>query len=369
MPNIKKYQRIADGLAARLARGDYLCGAKLPPERRLARDFDVTVCTVRRALDSLEASGLISREQGRGTYVLRQAPGKAETPRCLALVLADHPRHPYYDETLRVLERLTTKRQWHLVFAILHMEEACLGKLPLALHRGAAAGVFLDGVVQDHHVALLKAHAVPTVVVGSHLLRQSCVRVRADVEQAGYLFTCRLLESTPGPVVFITEPFRLEQSHEVLAGYRRACREHRRREWILPVTDDPEQEEENTAVLKWSLKPIPAPYGVLLNAGVGAVLQRVLKGERQWKGRVHVLCYGRPGPLYGDDHCPIITHRLEQVPLLDTAMEVMEQLLAGNMTDGTVWLVPEWQPGYSGAPLDGRLIWRRSPALSVVPPA
>lgn len=368
MTRAKKYQVIANELTARLARGDYPCGKKLPPERRLAGEFGVTVLTLRQALDQLETNGLISREQGRGTYVLRQAPGKAEPPRCLAFVLVDRPRLAYHDETLRVLERLTVKRQWHLVFAILRLEETCLGKLPLALRRGAAAGIFLDGAVQDHHVALFKAHAVPTVVVGSHPLHLPCVHVRFDLEQAGYLFTRQLFAATAGPVVFITDPFRLEQNHELLAGYRQACRERRIPEWVIPVLSAPEREAETRDVLKRCLKTVAGPYGILLTEEIGAILQRLLKGNRRSKTPVPVLCFGNPGPLHGDGYPPVIIHRLEQVPLLDAAMDAMEQMRTGEVPDGTTWITPEWQPGFSGAPLDGRLIWRRDggPSKTVV---
>ncbi|MGH7142625.1 MAG: GntR family transcriptional regulator [Planctomycetota bacterium] len=44
-------------------------GARLPEERELARQFQVSRGTVRRALAALEAAGLVLRQQGRGTYV------------------------------------------------------------------------------------------------------------------------------------------------------------------------------------------------------------------------------------------------------------------------------------------------------------
>lgn len=44
-------------------------GCRLPEERELARQFKVSRGTVRRALSALETTGLLIRQQGRGTYV------------------------------------------------------------------------------------------------------------------------------------------------------------------------------------------------------------------------------------------------------------------------------------------------------------
>lgn len=43
--------------------------SKLPPERELAVEFDVSRLTVRRALDLMEQDGLVYRVQGAGTFV------------------------------------------------------------------------------------------------------------------------------------------------------------------------------------------------------------------------------------------------------------------------------------------------------------
>ncbi len=53
-----------DLLEGRLGPGD-----RLPSERDLATEFDVSRLTVRRALDRLEHDGLVYRVQGAGTFV------------------------------------------------------------------------------------------------------------------------------------------------------------------------------------------------------------------------------------------------------------------------------------------------------------
>jgi len=63
------YLRIRDALVERVSSGEWKPGATLPNEGQLARAFGVSVGTVRKALDCMEADRLLSRRQGRGTFV------------------------------------------------------------------------------------------------------------------------------------------------------------------------------------------------------------------------------------------------------------------------------------------------------------
>lgn len=67
-------------LQQKIARGQYPVGAKLPSEQELMNTYRVSRATVRKTLELLESEGLISREQGRGTFVksplvVRRLPG------------------------------------------------------------------------------------------------------------------------------------------------------------------------------------------------------------------------------------------------------------------------------------------------------
>jgi GntR family transcriptional regulator len=65
------YSLVASRAEGLIVSGSWQEGARLPPERQLCRDFEVSRSTLRQALDELEARGLVSRHQGRGTFVTR----------------------------------------------------------------------------------------------------------------------------------------------------------------------------------------------------------------------------------------------------------------------------------------------------------
>jgi GntR family transcriptional regulator len=66
--------QLAEGIRARVESGALGRGARLPSVRSLATEVGVNVNTVRAAYSRLETEGVISGEQGRGTFV-SDSPG------------------------------------------------------------------------------------------------------------------------------------------------------------------------------------------------------------------------------------------------------------------------------------------------------
>ena len=73
----KLYQRVANTIALAIQQGQYAPGSRLPSERELAEDFNVSRPTVREAMIALEIRGLVEARHGSGLYVLTQP---AEAP-------------------------------------------------------------------------------------------------------------------------------------------------------------------------------------------------------------------------------------------------------------------------------------------------
>jgi GntR family transcriptional regulator len=70
------YERIAESLRHRLLADEWENGQRLPTEKELCREFDVSQITVRRALQILEQERLVERRQGSGTFATSTAMRK-----------------------------------------------------------------------------------------------------------------------------------------------------------------------------------------------------------------------------------------------------------------------------------------------------
>ncbi|PZU09750.1 FadR/GntR family transcriptional regulator [Sphingomonas sp.] len=71
---VRIYARVSGDLAARIARGEFAIGARLPAERDLAQAYGVSRPTIREAVIALEVDGLVEVRQGSGVYVTARQP-------------------------------------------------------------------------------------------------------------------------------------------------------------------------------------------------------------------------------------------------------------------------------------------------------
>lgn len=67
-----KYIAISRAIASAIVERELVAGESLPSQKDLAESFGVTVMTVRQAIQVLTEQGLLSAEQGKGTYVSGQ---------------------------------------------------------------------------------------------------------------------------------------------------------------------------------------------------------------------------------------------------------------------------------------------------------
>lgn len=63
-------QAVANSIYARILKGQYPFGSRLPPERRIGEEFHVSRTIVRKSFDLLETYNFVSRPRGHSRYVV-----------------------------------------------------------------------------------------------------------------------------------------------------------------------------------------------------------------------------------------------------------------------------------------------------------
>lgn len=63
------YRQIKDDIRRRILSGKWPHGSRIPSEKVLSDEYEMSLITVRKALDELRQEGYLERKQGKGTYV------------------------------------------------------------------------------------------------------------------------------------------------------------------------------------------------------------------------------------------------------------------------------------------------------------
>lgn len=180
--------RVYDALRARIRQGELVPGDKLPPHGQLAVEYGVAPLTMRQVLARLDAEGLVSRQQGRGTFVRPQAPP--------AVLIVDDDA-----ATRALLEEYVTRAGCHPIPVASPAEGlACLAQDPLI------ALVFSDVRMPDKETGLDFIRAVRRRWPALPL-----------VTLTGYPDDLAGLHGTPEcPVLILAKPFWPHQFEETL---------------------------------------------------------------------------------------------------------------------------------------------------------
>ena len=111
------YLQIIDRIETQIASGELKPGDQLPTVRQLAADLRVNFNTVARAYRLLDEAGLISTQQGRGTYVLEKIQAErveglhhAAVEAFVRSFLADAARQGFGPDDVEEISRRMIKR-------------------------------------------------------------------------------------------------------------------------------------------------------------------------------------------------------------------------------------------------------------------
>ena len=172
---VRAADAIMDQVERLILEGKVRPGQKLPSERALAEEFDVSRPTVREAIQKLEARGLVQRRHGGGTFVAEHVGSTFLDP-----MMAMIQRSP--DGTFDIIElrfalenvaawlaadrateraRGNVQRRYHeLQVAVrshdLHREARADAEFHLAIAEASQNGIL--GAIKDHYQRELRSH-------------------------------------------------------------------------------------------------------------------------------------------------------------------------------------------------------------------
>lgn len=179
--NKVRQPKLADAILQQLEtmilEGSLLPGQKLPPERELAKKFEVSRPSLREAIQKLEAKGLVYRRQGGGTYVHNQLQSALADP--LFQLISSKPETQFdLLEFRHALEGISA------YYAALRGTEADFTQIKsgFELTKLTAQSTIADQVdaLYDFYLAIAEASHNLVIV---HLVQGMAVLIKKNIEQ------------------------------------------------------------------------------------------------------------------------------------------------------------------------------------------
>lgn len=125
-----RYQDLKNAICADIYEGTYQNGGRIPSERQLAIDYNISRITVRKALELLEEDGLIRREVGNGTTVQYHNWGNKTPLDMFALVAPS--KNPFFSGFIAEFQKIAWEHDALLLYVEIPVDtslEDCLYRL------------------------------------------------------------------------------------------------------------------------------------------------------------------------------------------------------------------------------------------------
>lgn len=196
-----KYQMIYQILKDAILSQQYPIGAKLPSELMLAKQYQVSRITSKRALSELEADHLVTRQKGVGTIVIHNSVEQPTIKQEIIFVIPFANNNEFGDYTSGILEILNTT-----AYQLTTINNAVFKTLSLKRIQQAAGIIYyVENLAEELAIiSQLYLNQIPLVLLDKFFDDFPLTFITADNFQGGQLATQKLLETSHQKVAFVT---------------------------------------------------------------------------------------------------------------------------------------------------------------------
>lgn len=234
MNSVPLYQMIHDYFLNKIIDGTLKENDKIPTEKELMEEFNVSRITVKNAINQLAKAGYVVRIPGRGTFVgSTKAPveliQQRESRKLIGVILCDVD-YTFGVELLKSLEAEVEKQGYHLVFKRSHESRESEMEAINELIQIGVEGIIIQAVHGEFYSnSILRLHleGFPVVFVDRHMEKTSVPFVSTNNEGASAEITKRLIKAGYKNIAFMsakpTGTTTLEQRYQ---GFRDVYHEY-----------------------------------------------------------------------------------------------------------------------------------------------
>ena len=232
-----KRRQIVDAMRTRIRSGEWQPGDRVPSDSELVREFGVSRPTVAKALQELQADGLVQRRVGSGTYVLRN---EVRVPRNFGLLIPGLGTTEIFEPICARMATAAQESGCSLLWGADARHKSDGNEAERALNlchhfvKSRVAGVFFAPIelfegqeaVNETIVQTLSAAGIPVVLLDRDYVpypgRSRFDLVGIDNRRVGYTITHHLFQRGCKRVIFVARQRSAATVDARIAGFMEA---------------------------------------------------------------------------------------------------------------------------------------------------
>lgn len=204
------FVKIYEDILRKIVSGEYPVGHMLPTELQLARDYNVSRITSKRALEELRQEGYIIRQRGKGSFVAETRPDKIipSKPNVVAFVI---PFSDLIDSAIELISGITSVLNEHnLYLSVLnsHSRPSTERKFLESLAKDGIKGVILYPCSNYVNFDVILHHSMnnfPLVIMDKYYEGLNIYSVVSDNFDGGYKAAMHLYELNHRRIAFVSD--------------------------------------------------------------------------------------------------------------------------------------------------------------------
>lgn len=223
------YIQIAEDLKSEISQGNLKVGEKLDSQINLARKYDVSLITIKKALSDLIKEGVLYSRVGKGTYVSKQTPNIDFTKnKAIGLVLSDL-KNPFFSLIVQSIEERASQEGYSILLSSSSERKEKEEKQIQHFREIGVDGLIVASITHHYSATpmIRKIHMqkFPYVVV-SYIEDPDIIYVGTNHEKGAFLATEHLLKLGYNRIGYIGAEPGNKLSELRRHGYLRALRQY-----------------------------------------------------------------------------------------------------------------------------------------------
>jgi len=190
------YQQVADNIRSEILSGRMSPGNQLGSHRDLAKKYEVSLITIKRALNDLIRDGVLYSRAGKGTFVHEiSSPRVTIATKTIALVLQDL-KSPFFSLIVQSIEQYASLKGYNLLLSNSSQQPQREENLVRHYYESGVSGLIIASMSHEYTISHFLREIIdkdyPYVMV-SYVKDPDVYFVGTDHEEGGYLATDHLL--------------------------------------------------------------------------------------------------------------------------------------------------------------------------------